>query len=209
VASGNGSSTYTTPALSASDNGSQYAVAVWNPYGQVISTTATLTVNPTPSGVGANLTRFPGGGSVKIRIADLQVTNSVASLSDPAHGTAMKDSTFIYYLPDANDDSGDSFTYTTEALGSGCARTATISIQVVDSIGAATGITNASGTISLSFAAIPGYRYDVQRATDVNFTQNVTVLVSTNAPADGLFMVEDPNPPTPEAYYRLKYPGTP
>jgi hypothetical protein len=59
--------------------------------------------------------------------------------------------------------------------------------------------------VVVRFAGIPGYRYSVERATDMNFTQNFTVLDIITAPRNGLFSVTDNNPPSPTAYYRLKY----
>jgi len=34
---------------------------------------------------------------------------------------------------------------------------------------------------------------------------NLTPVLTTNAPADGLFTFVDSNPPGSQAYYRLKY----
>ena len=58
--------------------------------------------------------------------------------------------------------------------------------------------------LRLDFAGIPGRGYAVQRAADAAFTQNVTTLLATNAPATGAFTVWDPAPPATAAFYRLK-----
>jgi len=58
-------------------------------------------------------------------------------------------------------------------------------------------------TATLNFAGIPGYRYIVQRST--NLADWVDIL-PTNVPANGAFQCLDnlgPNPPT-QAYYRLR-----
>jgi autotransporter-associated beta strand protein len=46
IVSGNGNSNYTTPALSTPDNGQQYEVVVYGCGGSVVSSAATVTVNP-------------------------------------------------------------------------------------------------------------------------------------------------------------------
>ena len=59
------------------------------------------------------------------------------------------------------------------------------------------------GTVTLDCQGISGSPYSVQRATDVQLTQNLTTLLKTNAPANGLFLCTDPNPPAAAAFYRL------
>jgi autotransporter-associated beta strand protein len=49
IASGNGGSSYTTPLLTVGDNGAQYEVVVDGCAGSVLSTAATVTVNPAPT----------------------------------------------------------------------------------------------------------------------------------------------------------------
>ena len=49
IASGNGGSTYTTPALNVGDSGSQYQVVVYGCGGAVLSSAASVTVNPLPT----------------------------------------------------------------------------------------------------------------------------------------------------------------
>jgi hypothetical protein len=58
--------------------------------------------------------------------------------------------------------------------------------------------------VTVDFIGLPGAAYGLQRAADVRFTQNVTLLLTTNAPLpDGLCRYTDPNPPNAAAFYRL------
>jgi hypothetical protein len=60
------------------------------------------------------------------------------------------------------------------------------------------------GTVTLDCQGIAGSSYAVQRATNVlQWTQNLTTLLKTNAPANGLFLCTDPIPPAASAFYRL------
>jgi hypothetical protein len=60
------------------------------------------------------------------------------------------------------------------------------------------------GVVTLSLLGRAGSTYTVRRAQDVRFTQNLTLLLTTNAPApDGLFRCTDSNPPSTTAFYRL------
>jgi hypothetical protein len=59
------------------------------------------------------------------------------------------------------------------------------------------------GTVTLDCQGVSGSAYSVQRATDVLMSQNLTTLLKTNAPSNGLFRFIDPNPPTAAAFYRL------
>jgi beta-glucanase (GH16 family) len=60
--SGATSATYTTPAVTSSDNGATFSVVVTNPYGNATSTTATLTVTSAPSTATIGL-QFQGQGT--------------------------------------------------------------------------------------------------------------------------------------------------
>ncbi len=61
----------------------------------------------------------------------------------------------------------------------------------------------AGGMATMSCQGVPGATYAVQRATDALLTQNLTTVLTTNAPANGLFLFTDPNPPSPAAFYRM------
>jgi hypothetical protein len=60
------------------------------------------------------------------------------------------------------------------------------------------------GTVTLNCQGIAGSAYSVQRATNIlQWTQSMTTILKTNAPANGLFLCTDPNPPAASAFYRL------
>jgi hypothetical protein len=62
-----------------------------------------------------------------------------------------------------------------------------------------------TGSVTLNFLGLPSCLYDLQRATDVRFTQNQTTLLTTNPPAaDGRCCYTDPSPPSTAAFYRLR-----
>jgi autotransporter-associated beta strand protein len=119
--------------------------------------------------------------------------------------TITANATYVFYLP-ASDDNDDFDYVVTDNRGG--KRTRKVTISVVDAYGQAQQITVVEGKATVSFAGIPGARYDVQRATDVGFTENLTTVLSTNTPPSGLFLlVEEPG--LSQAYYRLKFPGIP
>src|ERR1035438_9487483 len=59
------------------------------------------------------------------------------------------------------------------------------------------------GSVTLDCLGLSGSAYAVQRATNMQFTKNLTTLLITNAPADGLFRCTDASPPGATAFYRL------
>src|SRR5207249_2644020 len=69
IVSGNGGSSYTTPALTVGDNGTQYQVVVYGCGGSVLSSTATLTVNARPTSVASGSATICNGGSTTISAA--------------------------------------------------------------------------------------------------------------------------------------------
>ena len=64
----------------------------------------------------------------------------------------------------------------------------------------------AGGMVILDCCGWSGNACSVQRASDVRFTQNVTTLLTTNAPAGGVFCHTDSAPPSGTAFYRLVMP---
>jgi hypothetical protein len=59
------------------------------------------------------------------------------------------------------------------------------------------------GSVTLDCQGVSGATYAVRRATDVRFTANLTTVLTTNAPPNGLFRYTDSNPPNAAAFYRL------
>ena len=70
-------------------------------------------------------------------------------------------------------------------------------------VAAIRGFQVSGGAAMLTCQGVPNLTYDVQRANDVRFTQNLTTLLTTNVPPAGLFLYTDPNPPGAAAFYRL------
>ena len=179
-----------------------------------------FTNNHAPLATDANFSRAKDV-SLKIKISDL-----AAHWSDPdGDGTAMiaiaaastngaslpTNATYIFYSNTNN--VADRFSYTIRDLRSYRAgdtvRTATglVFINVTNALGIVNTITVSGGTATVSFAGVPGYGYQVQRSTNL---VDWATLLTTNAPADGLFQLTDNfsdlGAPPSQAYYRLRQP---
>jgi type VI secretion system Hcp family effector len=154
-----------------------------------------------PTATSPTFTRSPGL-SLKIKVADIASDPSTipltVSLGTSADGATLStDNTYIYYLPAS--DQADAFSYTVEN-GLGGRATGTINVRVLPPGGLAQNITSAGGTVTLNFAGIPGFVYDVQYASDLS--GNWTTVTTVTAPSDGLFTFTEPNRSNP-AFYRL------
>lgn len=181
--------------------------------------------NNPPSASNRNVQRVQGV-ALKINVADLLANNSsdpdddARALVDagvdtaPGKGTVSVSGGYVLYQPtDVNSTDSDSFSFKVRDVRSAyrdgdTVRTAValINVSVVSATGgAAQTIDTSGGEVSVKFAGIPGYPYAVERAEDVNFTVNLTTVLTTNAPAAGVFGITDSNPPSPQAYYRLRY----
>ncbi|MCX6896387.1 MAG: Ig-like domain-containing protein [Verrucomicrobia bacterium] len=111
---------------------------------------------------------------------------------------------YVFYPSNAGNVS-DRFSYTISD-GQGGVSTGLVYIAIsTDVYGQALGITNAAGNFIATFAGIPGYSYTVQRATNVNFSLDLTNVVTIIAPTNGLFRWTNSPPIPPTAYYRLRY----
>ena len=123
----------------------------------------------------------------------------LASLGASTNGIApTSDGTRIFYQN--TNRVNDEFNYT---VSDGFGGTGTGTVRVVVSpflAGQNASVSVGTGAATVDFAGIPGYTYGVQRSTDL---VNWTMLLTTNAPADGAFEVTDPAPPQPTAFYRL------
>ncbi|MDB6032603.1 MAG: hypothetical protein JWM16_2941 [Verrucomicrobiales bacterium] len=178
-----------------------------------------LLFNPNHAPVATDATFTRGTGlPLKIKIADLiagftsdpdgdgRALSSVASTSSQG-GTVSSDGTYIYY--ESPNDNADFFTYAVRDLNTAyragdTVRTASakVNVNAVNPGGTVQTINTSGGSVTVNCAGIPGTDYDVQRSATVAFTTFVVVL-STNAPANGVFTFTDPNPPQPTAFYRL------
>src|SRR5207253_10026173 len=94
--------------------------------------------------------------------------------------TDSNNSTYIYYGLRSGSTSTDSIPYTGSGTN-GCSTSASIGLSIAAPGGIAQTISSSGGSVTVNFAGIPGYQYDVQRATNVSFT-NVTVVLTTNTP---------------------------
>jgi hypothetical protein len=122
--------------------------------------------------------------------------------SQSAQGaTLMVAGAYVYYLPNSA-GSGDTFTYTVSD-GNGGTDTKTVTVYVVQQGGAAQQISYSAAGVTINFAGIPGYTYDVQRSSDAGFSAP-TVMTTIQAPSGGVFIYTDSNPPNPgPSFYRL------
>ena len=161
-----------------------------------------VTASVLPSAASVTRHRSPGT-SLKIRISDL-TADTLQSVGPTAHGALTTSSTHLIYEPASGDDNNDSFTYTA-ANSFSCTRQATVSIIVDAAAGPSATVELVGGKPTIRFAGIPSLPYAVERASDSSFTQERTTVLTTNAPANGLFLFVDENPPETEAYYRLRY----
>jgi hypothetical protein len=118
----------------------------------------------------------------------------------------MTNASYILFTPTNNFP--ESFTYTVRDVRSyrpgDTVRTATgwITISVTNAIGSVVSVASSGGAITIKFAGVPGYAYDVERAVDLGGSW--TVVLTTNAPPHGLWFYTDSNPPQPSAFYRLR-----
>jgi hypothetical protein len=130
---------------------------------------------------------------------------SVASAgpSSGQGGTVSKDSNYIFYIPPGGTPATDTIPYTVSDTN-GCTTSGTIDVNFVVSGGIAQSISYSGGAVTINFAGIPGYQYQVERSSDSSFTSPEVVL-TTNAPSAGLFIYIDNSPPQPTAYYRMKH----
>ena len=125
---------------------------------------------------------------------NLTSTNSVALTTN---------ATFIGYPAAANVT--DSFQYKVTDV-QGCVTLGTVIINVIAApAGLAQNITTGGGSVTVDFSGIPGYQYVVERADDVDFSVNLTNLSTNMAGLNGQFSVTDDSPPSPTAFYRLRY----
>ena len=172
--SGATSSSYTTPATTAADNGTSFTVTVTDTTGSVTSAVGTLVVSATP--VAPSITAQPAGRTVTAgQTATFSVTatgNATLTYQWKKNGAAISGATAASYTTAAAaaSDSGTSFTVTvTNSVGSVTSSAATLTVT------AATALLSAS-TSSLSFSSVNLGSSSILGVTFTNTgTSNVTV----------------------------------
>jgi|GEM_PF-6923631 len=151
--------------------------------------------------------------SWKISVADLLSNASDAdgdSLTLNSLGTSINGVTLVvsggYAQYSSTNSVDDQFSYTiTDGFGGTNGALITLTAGSSSGVGGQVRtFTVTGGTATMSFAGIPGYKYNVQVSTDLS---SWSTLWTTNAPASGLFRFTDGSAPTPTAYYRLMYNG--
>ena len=171
-------------------------------------------LNGAPLASAATYTRA-AGTSMKINIANLLASSTsdpdgdartLVSVGASAQGASVSiASGRILYNP-ANSNN-DSFSYTVSD-GQGHTATSTINVMVVNPAGASVNFAlNGLGQPTMQFAGIPGYRYTIQRTTNMSEWNDMQTFI---APANGVFSftdATDPRPPT--ALYRMSYTPAP
>jgi hypothetical protein len=176
--SGATAASYTTPATSASDNGSTFLVVVSNAVGNVASAVATLTVNMAPS-----ITTQPASQAVNAgRTATFSVVATGAvplSYQWQKNGTAISGATAASYTTPASSASDNGSTFlvvVSNAVGNVTSNSATLTVNSAPSIASAT-INAATPGIAVpsSFGGIS--MYDIQDTIDLIGTATAPNLI--------------------------------
>jgi hypothetical protein len=130
----------------------------------------------------------------------------LSGLGVSTNGTPIRtNSLFILFAPTNN--ISECFSYVIRDVRSyrpgDTVRTATgwITVTVTNAISSVVSVNSSGGAVTLNFAGVPGYAYDVERSTNLT---SWTVILTTNAPVRGLWIYTDAHPPQPEAFYRLR-----
>ena len=204
-------------ALASLPRGTNLITAVYSGDGNYFgSTNSLLQVVTNHPPVAGNLTAaYVAGGPFYLNIAGLlagQVTDldgdtvTLTSVGISTNGISpTTNATTISFLNPNHVD--DQFTYTVSD-GHGGSATGKVFLQF-SSAGlfgsTAPAISRQGGVVRITFSGFPGYGYTVQRSTN-GVAGPYLGIVSTNAPAGGLFLFTDSPTPFPTAFYRLSYP---
>lgn len=176
-----------------------------------------VTINPLPTAATDTYNRVPGL-SLKINISDLVTNDTVGStfanvnLTTTQNVTLEQNDTTILY-PASATSQDDSFTYTITGPN-GCTGIGTVTIQMLTSVtGGQVQTINVSGnSVTVNFMGVPGYNYQVQRATTLEGSGDwgdvgSPIIAPSTGPAPGLFNYTEAGTSGTTAYYRLKYVG--
>jgi len=191
--------------------GTYMVVGTRGPSAVTMSGSATINASPVAPSPNVSSNLAPRV-SLKISISELLGAWAGSSLSlqsagpaSTAGGSVTKDSTYIYYLPPGGAVATDHIPYTVSSAN-GCSTSAYIDLVIVPPGGIAQTITVSDGTATISFYGIPGFQYDVQRATSLGPPANWTTITIgsplTASPNDGSFTCTDDSAPNGMAYYR-------
>jgi len=209
-----------TPTVSGSFT---FTITSTDSIGATGSRTYTIVTNRPPAAGPVFAARSPAG-SVKIPVAqiiaaapdpdagDIVTLVSVGNPTTPAHGTAVISGANVFYTPTAGDTNPDTFSYTVTD-NHGAQATSTVTITVTGSNGAvASQITKqtraANGTVSLSFAGVPGYTVGLQFTSDLMLPWVNLGPLTMNAVGQATFTDSaHPLPGFPNVFYRLIYPA--
>jgi len=167
---------YTTPATTTADTGTVFAVTVSNAAGSVTSANATLTVNPSGTGMAPTITTQPADRTVSV--------GQTATFTVVAAGTAplayqwRKNGTAIA--------GATATSYTTPAVASADSG-ATFSVAVTNAAGS---VTSRSALLTVSGGSAQGtdivtYKYDMAR-TGLNPRETTLTTANVNANTFGL-----------------------
>ncbi len=150
---------YTTPATTASDSGSTFAVVVTNTAGTVTSATATLTVNPGPSITSLNPASGLVGTSVTINGANFgaaQGTSTVTFNGITATPTSWSGASIVVPVP-AGATAGNVVVTVGGVASNGVAFTVTVPVPSITNLNPATGLVGTPVTIAgANFGAAQG-----------------------------------------------------
>ena len=195
-------------------NGGSYSVVVSNGSGSVTSLVAVLTYSNTPPvAAPVSYTRNAAVNQLNISVSNLlanvtdvdgdAITLVSAGLSTNGITPAISGNYIVYYN---TNPVADQFTYTvTDGFGGTNSALITVNVSTQPLFGQGSpAINTTGGSVTMSFAGIPGYSYSVQRSTNVTFIP-FDIVLTTNAPGGGVFQFIDVSPPQPSAFYRLQY----
>jgi hypothetical protein len=147
--------------------------------------------------------------------ADPGDTITVTGVSGGSHGTPTLVTTngtsgFITYKPNANDKSGDSFSYTVTD-NHGVSATGTITVVIVTDTSPSMNITfsgkQADGSVVLDFSGIPGRTYGLEFSSNLVHWTSIKPVTTDQYGAG--HVVDVPAPGSPTGFYRMAYPYSP
>jgi autotransporter-associated beta strand protein len=184
-----------------------------NYFGSTNNSLSQMVTNHPPVLTDATYTRNAGVNQLNIPVASLlsnasDVDGDTLSLSSVGTSTNGVTPTISgnYVVYNNPNNVTDKFSYTvSDGHGGTASANVIVNLNTSSLFGQSASIATTGGAVTLTFAGIPTYSYSVQRAEDMNFTVNPTIILTTNAPAGGVFKCTDSNPPTPSAYYRLQW----